>query len=195
MQNMQDKSLEEYKKVIENYPASKRVSSEALFAIGDIYQRKHEEEKAGVYFNKTLEDYPHTKAALKIPLYLARFYKGEKRTEESNSAYNEAIKRYTSIINEDPNDLKAIPALDYLLACFADAGRWGEAVVVLSNIVDEHPKSASALKALFIMWRIYERPLDNEEKAKAIYEEMIRKFPDNPLVKALKNSLNLEKKK
>lgn len=189
-QNKQDKAIDEYKKVIENFPNSTEASSRALFAIGGVYQIKGDDEKAKLYFNKALEDYPKTKVALDIPLYLARYYRVKEKHDESDTAYNDAINRYRSIIDENPDSAIGIYAIDYLVSCYGDRNRWQEAISVLGEIEDKYPQSASALKSLFVMGRIYEAHLKDKQKAEEVYKEMIERFPDSALSQSVKEYLN-----
>ena len=185
IQGKYDKALSEYKKVIEDFPSSTVVSAEALFVMGTIYQRKNDEQTANKYFDRVQQEYPDTLTALNIPLYLARYYKSKGRIEESNLAYDEAIQRYKTVINKAPDETKAILVLDYLVNCYNDREKWNEAIVSLRNIANRHPESASAQKALLIIARIYETKLKDKQKADAVYQEIIDKFPDTPLQEAL----------
>ena len=194
IQGEYDKALSEYKKVIENFPASTAASAQALFAIATIYQRRDDEQTANKYFNRVQEEYPDTLAALNIPLYLARYYKSKRRIEESNLAYDKAIQKYKTIIDEAPDKKEAILALDYLTNCYDDREKWKEAIVSLRSIIDRYPESVSAQKALLIIARIYEIRLKDKEKAKAVYQEIIDKFPNTPLQEALTDYFDKNKK-
>ena len=194
IQGKYDKALSEYKKVIENFPTSTAASAQALFAIATIYQRRDDEQTANKYFNRVQKEYPDTLVALNIPLYLARYYKSKGRIEKSNLAYDEAIQKYKAIIDEVPDEKEAILALDYLTRCYDDREKWDEAIVSLRSIIDRHPKSVSAQKALLIIAGIYEIKLKSKEKAKAVYQEIIDKFPNTPLQKALTDYFDKNKK-
>ena len=195
MRNMQDKALEEYKKVIENFPNSTDASSRALFIIGNIYQMKGNGKEANLYFNRALEDYPQTEAALRIPLHLARYYKVKEKHSESDAAYSDAINRYRSIIDENPDSAMGIYAIDYLVNCYGDRNRWQEAISVLGEIEDKYPQSASASKSLFVVGRIYEAHLKDKQKAEEVYREIIERFPDSALSQSIKEYFNSQDKK
>lgn len=194
LQNKLDKALEEYKKVIDNYSNSDEACAKAIFTIGGIYQIKGEGEKAEEYFKKAVEEYPETKTALGIPLYLGRYYKTKEKEEESDAAYLEAISRYKSIIDEDPDGMQGVSAVDYLVSCYVDKGKWQEAVDSLSEIVDKHPQTHVGQKALFVTARIYEIHFQDNEKAEQIYRKIMDKFPNAPLAELIKKYFQSQEK-
>jgi len=64
----------------------------------------------------------------------------------------------------------------------------------MRSIIDRYPESVSAQKALLIIAGIYEIKLKSKEKAKAVYQEIIDKFPNTPLQKALTDYFDKNKK-
>jgi tetratricopeptide (TPR) repeat protein len=191
LQNKLDNALAEYKKVIDDYPNVHDACARAMFAIGSIYQVKGEEARAAEYFKKAVRDYPGTRTALGTPLYLGRYYEIEERPEEAEVAYSEALAYYKSIIDKHPNGAQGISAIDYLVSCYVDKGRWQEAVDSLSEIADKHPQAHVGQKALFNMARIYEVHFEDELRADQIYEKIVDRFPDSPLSELIKKYFQL----
>jgi tetratricopeptide (TPR) repeat protein len=190
IQKEYDKAIEEYTKVIENYPQAKEASARALFAMGSIYQMQNKDIKAEKYFSKAVKDYPDTLTSMEIPLYLARYSQVQGNTQKASNSYDEAVKNYVDIIKKDPNNTKAILAIDYLLSCYVDRKQWKEAITTLDDIIESKPETASALKAYLVKAKIYETQLEDVKEAKKVYMKVIEEFPDSPWAKSAKEYLN-----
>jgi TolA-binding protein len=56
-------------------------------------------------------------------------------------------------------------------------GEFNESIVLLQKILDEFPEDILVDDAYFLQGEIYERQLQNKEKAMEIYREFLNKFP------------------
>lgn len=189
MQSKRDKAIEEYEKVLENYPAALNESAKALFSIGLIYQQENNWLKAEEYFKKTLKDYPETETGLLTPLYFARYYKSKDQTDKAKTAYSEAIKGYKGTISKNQDNVLGLLALDYIVNCFGDEAKWQKLLVFLEETSNKYPEGPLALKSLFVMGRVNEVNLKNEKETERIYREIIERFPESPIALSLKKYL------
>lgn len=189
MQNNNVKGKTEFEKVLKNYPKNADVCANAQFSIGKIYESQDNWDKALVCYKKITIDYPYTHIAYQIPLYIAGYYKRKNQDAQAEATYKEAIERYKSIVKEHPNTLAAITAQNFIVASLLDQKKWNEAVEYLQSLVDVYPGSALARKSLYTMGAIYQKQLNQLQKAINIYQELIEKYPDSKEAKSAKEQI------
>jgi tetratricopeptide (TPR) repeat protein len=94
-----------------------------------------------------------------------------------------AIDTYQKILELDPDDLNALSRLDVL---YEQAKNWSELLSVLTR---ESEMTADAAEAISFQYRIaelYEKHLDDVQRAVELYREILQRQPDHePTLKAL----------
>lgn len=78
---------------------------------------------------------------------------------------------------------------------FFEKGNPEKAIKIYSTVVDDYPHSRLAPKALYAIGWIYEHDLNSNSKAIAIYQRLMKDFPQSPYSKTVKKKLALLERK
>jgi TolA-binding protein len=92
---------------------------------------------------------------------------------------DDLIAAYESFATEFPADTLAA---DYLFKAgdvVMNTNRSNKAIQLYDRIINDYSDYRKAPEALFLKGYVYENNLGRLDKAKAIYEEFLAKFPDN----------------
>lgn len=189
--NETERAISEYQRVLKEYPALNKQCASAVYAIAVIYQQEGSWPEAEENFKRVMKEYFYTNTGLRVPLPFSRSLRARGRFEAAEDVYGEAISKYTTYISENPDEPNVLLALEQLINCYGDQGRWQDAVDFLDNKVNKDPDTPLVLQSLAISATIYETHLDNKEKAYKIYRRVVEKFPDSPAAKNIKERLNL----
>lgn len=91
----------------------------------------------------------------------------------------ELISAYLSFVDSYPADTMAAFYLFKAGDVTMNTGRANQAIKFYSRILEQYPNYSKAPEALFLQGYVYENNLGRLDKAKAIYEEFLAKYPDN----------------
>jgi len=95
------------------------------------------------------------------------------------SRVEELIAAYVSFADTYPQDSMAANYLFKAGDVAMNTGRANQAIKFYSRILEQYPNYSKAPEALFLQGYVYENNLGRLDKAKAIYEEFLAKYPDN----------------
>ncbi len=183
------KSRDEFQVIVKDYPVNVDMCAKGLFAAALVYEREDNWPKAKETLDRTEKDYPDTGTALQVPLHIAEYYKIKGRKPEADAAYLAALDKYKNLIKDKPKTYGALVVVDLALNCYADQEKWNEAVDYLSSLAVDYPDTLLAPKAKFVQAAIYEQKLDQIEKSREIYDEIIKKYSKTPFAKTAQQQL------
>ena len=170
-----------YRQVITDYPQSYESSAQAYFALGTIAERRGNWKAALENYDLIFEKYALSDLGLKIPLYIARYYKSKGMSADFREACEKAVRGYENLIAVNPYG-KSVPVMhrNIVIAC-AGIKRPGVALSSLEKFAAKYPDSSAAPLALYMAAQIQRDVLGDNGKAIAIFEGIIRDYPDSKL--------------
>lgn len=103
---------------------------------------------------------------------------------------NRLIKKYLQFADLSPNS-RQTPIYLYKAAEISRSVRnFQQAIDLWTNIYEKYPKYEKAPQALFLRGYVYENDLRDMEKAKPLYEEFVKKYPNHEMISSVKFSLD-----
>lgn len=183
------KARQVFEEIIRDYPEEIGLCTSAQLGIAACYERGGDWEEAMQAYHKLKSDYPDTKAAFGVPLFIAQYYLRENRVSEAEDAFQEAISEYKKIIKENSNPGLAAEAQDLISLAYINQQRWDKAIDSLKTLADTYPKSPKASASLFTIAAIYQKQLKAPEKAIEIYEKFTKQYPGHALVGLAKSKI------
>ncbi|MFA5317223.1 MAG: tetratricopeptide repeat protein [Dehalococcoidales bacterium] len=189
MQGSLAKSREEFLAIPKDYPDNKDLSSRALYMVALTYESADDWSNALETLNKITSGYPDTGTALQVPVHIAEYLKLKGRNDEASAAYVAALDKYKKYITDDPKTYGALVAIDLIVTCYADQGKWDEALDYLNSLIAAHEDKLVAPKALFVAGAIYEQKTNQPDKAIQNYRRILEKYSNTPFAKLAGNQL------
>lgn len=166
-----DRSIEIYKKVVDNAPYGK-LAEEAQYKMGEALKRSERYDEAIQAFQKILDDYPNS------------IFSERAQYEVAYCAYRSSLKPAYDVAPTD----KAIKAFEDFAKSNKDEALFKEANKTLQRLRDKNAEK-SLLTAQF-----YERQR-HYESAIIYYQDIIDRFPDSSFVEEAKAKIESLKKK
>jgi len=176
-----EKARESFQKVIKDFPKDLSSSAQAQFGIGSSYEAEGKWDEALNEYRWVIDKYPHTQAALQVPLYLADHYSQKKMNNLAEQEYKRAVKTYEGMVEKYPKSLFAAYAQERIAQCYLHQKRWKEATSSLWALTRDYPPSSPVADGLLVLGMIYESQLQDNSGALRAYKEFLRRFPRHPL--------------
>jgi len=193
-----EKAKETFVNIIKEYPKEKELCANTMYLLAICYEKEGDSAKTVGQLRQLRQDYPNTKLALAVPLFLALHYQqsqaGQEKIEE---AFQEAISEYRKVFEEEANKDIAIEAGRLISVCYVQQQRWNEAISVLNTLIERYPDTPEAQVYLFNIANIYQKELAQPEMAMEVYRKLIDSYPNSQLVglaRAQLDSLSKEQK-
>ena len=92
---------------------------------------------------------------------------------------DELIETYLGYANSYPQDSLAADYIFKAADVAMTTNRSNQAITLYQRIIEEYPNYRKVPEALFLEAYVYENYLGRLDKAKALYEEFLEKYPDN----------------
>ncbi|MCM8774591.1 MAG: tetratricopeptide repeat protein, partial [Candidatus Omnitrophica bacterium] len=186
-----DKAQEVINSIIHNFSNSPEIATQAYFALGNIFEREGNWQKAEGEYEKIMDMYPLTTLGLNIPIYVLQHYQRIKDKGKEEKAYDKAIRRYKSLI-EEYSDTRMVPVIkDYLALVHFEEGKYQEALAIWDSIISDYPNTPQAGLGLLKKAEVYLNRLNDLPKAISSYEEFIKRYPHSSDLSKVEYSLAL----
>ncbi|MDD5072270.1 MAG: tetratricopeptide repeat protein [Candidatus Omnitrophica bacterium] len=183
MQGNFSKARDEFMVILKDYAANTDLCARSLFAAALVYEREDNWPKAKETFDRLEKDYTDTGTAFQVPLHVAEYYKVKGKNAEADAAYLVALDKYKKMIKDRPKTYGALLTIDLVVNCYTDQEKWNEAVDYLGGLVNDYPDTLLAPKAKLIQAAIYEQKLNQLEKSRELYDEIIKNYSKTPFAK------------
>lgn len=183
------KAIQVFNGLVEKYPKDARLCTDAKLAIATCYEKQDRWEEVVKVYGEIKTKYPHSPAALSVPLFIAQHYFKENRLSEAKGAFTEAISGYEKLIRENPNTAKAAEAQDFISLAYLSQQKWVHAISSLQKLVDTYPNDPRASKSLFTLAVIYQKQLHEPEKAIEKFAKFIEQYPGHELANLAKSEI------
>ncbi len=178
-----------FQEVIKKFPKDVNSSAEAQFGIGASYETEGKWDQALNEYRWVLDKYPHTQAALRIPLYLADHYSQAGIENLAKQEYKRAVKTYQGMVEDSPKSLYAAYAQEKIAQCYLHQKRWREAISSLWSLIRDFPPSRPMINGYLLLGMVYETKLQDKSGALKVYKEFLRRFPNHPLKEKVKKKM------
>jgi len=182
-------------KMLTKYSKFGAICSDALFLIGNSYEKEDKWNSALTQYRKIMQEYPTTLRGLNTPIYIAQHYKVKYQPDKMVVALQEAIVHYQALADKYPNSSLAYRAHNLMAQCYVGLKDWQNAINSLNTIVDNYKDKIDAGAVLIDIALIYNRDLKDKVKAKETLERLLKEYPRSKLTKTAMALLKeLEKK-
>jgi tetratricopeptide (TPR) repeat protein len=174
-----DKAIKEYKDVKNNFSKNSNFFTEASFILANIYELKGEWDKGERELYSLSELYPFSLRGLQAPLYISNHYLRDGNIEKAKKSYQEAEIHYKKLAEDGNTELRST-AYIYLVYTELQQNKYQDAISILDKIIkiNKEKKSAFYPQAIYMKAEIFLNAFKNSEKAKKLYQEVRKDFPE-----------------
>jgi len=177
------KAKQVFSEIISDYTQEIELCANARALLAGCYEKEGNAQQAAEEYTRLRKDYPDTRLALAAPYFIARNYLISKTEQDkAEASFKQAISEYRQIIDREGDISQKMEAGKLINLCYIQQQKWDEAIDSLYELIDKFPNRPEAQLFLFNIAGIYQRELDNPEKAIGIYEELISKYPANQVL-------------
>jgi TolA-binding protein len=180
-----EKARTQLQAIINKYNQAKLepIRVEAVFLVGNSYEREDKWELALEQYKNIMQDYPTTIRGLDIPLYIAQHYKVKYQPDKMIAAYQEAVGYYNALAEKYPNSPLAYRAHTLVPACYVALKEWQNAIGALNTVIEKYKDKVTQDGTLIDIALIYKNELKDKMKAKEALEKLIKDYPQSKLIK------------
>lgn len=191
-----DKARSQVRYVMRKYKDLTSVLAEALFLLGNTYEKQGDWPAALAQYKKVMREYPTTLRGLDMPIYIARYYKIKYEPNKMVEAFQEAITYYQGLANKYSSDLTFAFSTDTLAArCYLALNDWQNAIKSFDAILKKYQGKVSLDPILLEISLIYNKELKNKVKAREYLERLLKEYPKSRLITTAKELIKeLDKK-
>jgi TolA-binding protein len=172
--------------IIKLHSENEELSAEAMFKIGKTYEFEQNWLEASKVYNVIIRKYSKTDTAMRVPIYIANYYRNDNDFQKTMEAYEVAVRYYKKMASDHDNTQVGLNALRYLSNCYLEQNRWAEAVETLGSVLEKYADSGyltienadMTIKTINIV-SAYQ--LQNYDIAIELYQGIIKRNPGHRL--------------
>jgi TolA-binding protein len=172
-----EKSRGKLRQIMSKYPNSGILNSEALFLIGNTYERQDKWDQALNEYRILMEEYATAPKGLSTPMYIIQHYKEKFQPEKMRSAVDDAIFRYNGLIQKFPNSTVAVQSYALISASYRVISDWANSIKTLNTMVEKFSGKINMDSVLMDIALIYKKELRDSAKSKEVLERLIKEYP------------------
>jgi TolA-binding protein len=184
-----DKAREQLTAIINKYADNRSIVTEAIFLTGQTYQAQENWNQALEQYKKIIRQYPATVAGLRMPIYIANYYKFKHQPEKMISAYQDAAKHYKSLNSSTNNPLLKYITSGLLARSYVSLKEWENALATYDAMLSEYTGKVNMDTILMEMALIYSRELKRKDKTKEVLAQLLKQYPKSRFAKAAQKIL------
>lgn len=170
-----------YEQVLVNYRRHTDLCISAYLRIAKTHQVQEHWEEVIETFQALSETFRWSNPGLEAPLWIGELYESLGQHERAVQAYDRAALWYTRWIPEAPSPERVGRIRRHLVSVYQRLGRWDRAVSVLEALIRQPDGIEDRATALLTLATLYQTKLENPEKSRAVYETILKEFPDQPI--------------
>lgn len=197
------KAREVYEEIIKAYKNNPNICAQAIFEIGESYNRENNFQNMVAALKRLIKEYPLTDLGFQAPISLAELCIKKGDLELGQKYLNEAIFHYNALILKYKEPSVVFNAKRSVVICYMALKQWNKALDTLSEILMKFPETKylnaqRADKIISSINMITITKLKNYDLPIGIYQDFIDKYPKHPYRNALEamiKSLKLLKEK
>lgn len=177
------KARRAYDQVVRNYWQFNELAFGARLAIAKSFEAEQNQLAMVAAYRDVAEQHPWTAQGLEAPLAIARSLAGRGMTEEAADAYQYAITHYQHLTDNAPTAELASRAKGQLIVVYQQLKEWGKALKLLDELA-QTGKGINRPMILLAVATIHETRLNQKQQSKALYEQLVKEYPQDPAGKA-----------
>jgi len=183
------KSREVLSRISIQFPKRGQIIAQAQYLIAQSYEKQGQWDRAVNEFESITTNFPTTVQALEVPLHIATYYLQQGNPKLAQTFYDKAVSQYQKLLEKYPKTQLELMALKYTARCYTLQSKWKEGIETLDKIIDKYPQTSDAYEALRAQATIFEQKLNQKNKAKEVYSEILTRFPNNPSASEIKKRI------
>jgi len=172
-----DKARGQLKTIINKYPDAKSILAEAVFLTGNTYQAQENWNAALEQYQKIIRQYPITTKGLRMPIYIAGYYKLKHQPDKMIAAYRQAAEHYKTLRAEKKNPLLNYLVSGLLARCYTELKEWENVLSTYNVMLGEYMGKVNMENILMEMAVIYSRELKQKDKTKEVLSLLLKHYP------------------
>lgn len=176
----------EFKKLQNIYPEQINMCLQAQISIGRTYEAEKKWDKALIYYQQIITDYPVSYPAMQLLQYIGDYYDAYRQDDKAQEAYAQAINHYEKLIKNYTGTQVELIAWEFIMDIYKKQKQYDKTIETLQRIIDAHPESNRAAVALYEIAAMYSDALKKPEKAFEYYKSFVTKHPEHKLAKPAK---------
>lgn len=182
-----DSALAVYHQVIGDYQDHRSISSRAQYSLAMVYQSADRWPEAVAVLEKLLAAYPPfqetprqpDEVVLNIPGYVAATYLSYGDSARAGEYFQKARDYLSGVTTRWPGTPAAQMAQNQIVNTYIRQQQWSSAATALEDLAAMLPAGDDPPDALFVMATLYSDRLGDPDRARAIYEDILQRYPDS----------------
>jgi len=155
--------------IIARYPKDRGILSSAYFLKGAVFQEQGEWNKALKEFHTLRDEYTDSVLGLEVPIYIADYYKEERKLGQAKQAYIEAVQFYAKTEKKFRKKALGYAAANLLMRAHTELEQYEQAGQVLESVFKNYAKMQVFIQQLPNIEGIFIKKLNNPDKALQLY--------------------------
>lgn len=184
-----DKAREELKAIIDKYSDNRSIVTEAIFLTGNTYQAQDKWPAALEQYKKIMREFATTVKGLRMPMYIANYYKFKHEPDKMIAAYRDAARHYNSLKTNTNNPLVKYIVSGLLARSYIALKEWENALSTYNVMLSEYSGKLNMDIILMEMAIIYSKELKQKDKTKEVLTQLLKQYPKSRYVKAAQKIL------
>lgn len=176
-------------KIIKDYEKSEPICSEAAFLAGNTYELENKWPAALAQYKKITRDYPLTPKGINVSLYLIQYYKKKFEPDKMREAAREAISHYNALAEKYPDSQLAFQVETLNAKLYLLLKEPLNSISTLNQLIQNYKDKINTDIIVMNIAVIYNRELNDKQKAKETLERLIKDYPKSKLIKNAKEIL------
>jgi TolA-binding protein len=176
-----DKAGGIYRRILERSSKDSPASVEASWMLAQSLEASGNWLDASLQYKTLYTNHPATHRGLEAPLRIAKNFSDKGESEVAGESYRRAIEHYEKITESQINETVKVMAEEYIVKAYAEQGEWNLAAEHLLELPGKYPDYARFDNNYLMAASIYEKELGNRDKAAAVLETCIKKYPGTGL--------------
>ena len=180
LQRQYGRAREAFETLVKEHGADRSLRLRGLAAIVRTHEAEQAWEEVVAAYRRIAEEAPWSVLGLEVPLRIAAVHEHAGEPEQGAREYRRAVETYRDQRANAPSPEVAGYVTGYLALAYQPLCEWRLAVETLEELADG-PAAANRPLALLTLGAIYESKLSKQEQAEAMYQKLVREFPEHPL--------------
>jgi len=185
-----DKALKTLDSMISLNKDNPMIVSRSHFLKGLTYEMQKNWDKALKEYTILKNKYGTTPLGIQIPLYIGNYYLKNKMEDQAKSAYGEAASAYEKYRTEHKGSMLGYAASGLLVQAYIGLGDYAKAGEAAKNLIMDYPFTQTFAQQLPYIEALYEKRLNQPEKAIEIYKFVLENTKEPHLKRALKKKID-----
>lgn len=168
-----------YKLAIRNYGQYRQFAYAARIALIKAYQALNDRSGALAAYKEIISEHPWTAIGIEAPLLLAESARRQGAAQEAEANLRAAAAHYQRLAGHAPSKEADLRIRGQLLSTYQRLGEWDKAVEILEDLSREKD-GVNRPMVLLTMAALYETQLHRQGQARAIYQQLVKDYADQP---------------